>query len=122
VREGLGLERLEVRATDLRAAEACSARHRGIADVQRFGDRLDVMVRDVARASGRSARRWRAPVRRPRCAGGAHARERVRRRSCATSRASARPRFPATGTQARRAGAVAIGARGLGKSFGASTR
>ena len=48
LRHALGLQRLEVQADDLsRAAEALSGR-RGIADVQRFGDRLDVMVADVA--------------------------------------------------------------------------
>jgi len=47
LRQGLGLQRLEVQADDLgRAASALSGR-RGIADVQRFGDRLDVMVADV---------------------------------------------------------------------------
>jgi ABC-2 type transport system ATP-binding protein len=48
LRESVGLARLEVRAANLRrAAEALAAREE-IADVQRFGDRLDVMVRDVA--------------------------------------------------------------------------
>ena len=47
LREGLGLGRLEVRAADLRhAADALAARPE-IVDVQRFGDRLDVMVLDV---------------------------------------------------------------------------
>src|SRR5262249_52557151 len=47
LRRGLGLERLEVRAADLRGAEAALAGRLGIVDVQRFGDRLDVMVRDA---------------------------------------------------------------------------
>jgi ABC-2 type transport system ATP-binding protein len=47
LRQGLGLERLEVRAADLRRAEAALGRRDGIADVQRFGDRLDVLVRDA---------------------------------------------------------------------------
>jgi ABC-2 type transport system ATP-binding protein len=47
LRQGLGLERLEVHADDLRRAQAVLAGRSGIADVQRFGDRLDVMVRDV---------------------------------------------------------------------------
>ena len=47
LRQGLGLQRLEVQAEDLsRAAAALSGRH-GVVDVQRFGDRLDVMVPDV---------------------------------------------------------------------------
>jgi len=48
LREGLGLGRLEVRAVDLRRAAEALATRAEIADVQRFGDRLDVMVRDVA--------------------------------------------------------------------------
>jgi ABC-2 type transport system ATP-binding protein len=48
LRRGLGLHRLEVRTDDLRRAEAALAGRPGIVDVQRFGDRLDVMVRDVA--------------------------------------------------------------------------
>jgi ABC-2 type transport system ATP-binding protein len=47
LRRGTGLERLEVRATDLRHAQAALTGCAGIADVQRFGDRLDVMVSDV---------------------------------------------------------------------------
>jgi ABC-2 type transport system ATP-binding protein len=47
LREELGLKRLEVRAADLRRAETTLVERDGIADVQRFGDRLDVMVRDV---------------------------------------------------------------------------
>jgi len=47
LRRSLGLQRLEVRATDLRRAEAALAGRDGIADVQRFGDRLDVLVREV---------------------------------------------------------------------------
>src|SRR6185312_8990268 len=39
VREGLGLSRLEVRGPDLPAVETVLSGHRGIADVQRFGDR-----------------------------------------------------------------------------------
>jgi len=40
LRQSLGLQRLEVRATDLRQAEATLIGRDGIADVQRFGDRL----------------------------------------------------------------------------------
>jgi ABC-2 type transport system ATP-binding protein len=47
LRQSLGLERLEVRAGDLRRAEAALVGQTGIVDVQRFGDRLDVMVRDL---------------------------------------------------------------------------
>jgi drug efflux transport system ATP-binding protein len=47
LRQGLGLQRLEVRAADLRRAEGALTQRAGIVDVQRFGDRLDVMVHDV---------------------------------------------------------------------------
>jgi ABC-2 type transport system ATP-binding protein len=47
IRTGLGLERLQVRAADLGQAEDVLSKVPAIADVQRFGDRLDVMVRDA---------------------------------------------------------------------------
>ena len=47
LRQGLGLQRLEVQAGNLGRAAAGLSGRRGIADVQRFGDRLDVMVPDV---------------------------------------------------------------------------
>ncbi len=47
LRQSLGLQRLEVRASDLRRAETALAQRDGIVDVQRFGDRLDVLVREV---------------------------------------------------------------------------
>ncbi len=57
LRSGLGMKRLEVRTANLRKAEeklsSDGAAHGEIADVQRFGDRLDVMVHDVTR--GRQA-------------------------------------------------------------------
>jgi ABC-2 type transport system ATP-binding protein len=56
LRLGLGLARLEVRAPELRRAADALAGCPEIADVQRFGDRLDVMVRDVA-AGERAVRR-----------------------------------------------------------------
>ncbi|MBL8207260.1 MAG: ABC transporter ATP-binding protein [Blastocatellia bacterium] len=46
LKEGLGLQRLEVRAADLRGAEDVLSATTNIHDAQRFGDRLDVMVRD----------------------------------------------------------------------------
>jgi ABC-2 type transport system ATP-binding protein len=55
LRQSLGLQRLEVRAADLRRAEAALAGRDGIADVQRFGDRLDVLVGD-AQAGERAVR------------------------------------------------------------------
>ena len=47
LRKNLGLERLEVRTNDLSKAEDVLSKIEEINDVQRFGDRLDVMVRDV---------------------------------------------------------------------------
>src|SRR5262249_52580370 len=47
LRQDLGLQRLEVQAGDLGGAATALSGRRGIADVQRFGDRLDVMVADV---------------------------------------------------------------------------
>ena len=47
LRRSLGLERLEVHAADLRRAADVLAARDEIVDVQRFGDRLDVMVRDA---------------------------------------------------------------------------
>src|SRR2546427_538959 len=47
LRQSLGLQRLEVHAADLRRAETTLAERNGIVDVQRFGDRLDVLVRDL---------------------------------------------------------------------------
>ncbi|MGH9844630.1 MAG: ATP-binding cassette domain-containing protein [Blastocatellia bacterium] len=49
LRRKLGLERLEVRAADLTSAEEVLNQTAGVEDAQRFGDRLDVMVRDAAR-------------------------------------------------------------------------
>lgn len=47
LKDGLGLQRLEVRATDLRHAEDVLSATKEIHDAQRFGDRLDVMVQDT---------------------------------------------------------------------------
>ena len=47
LKEGLGLQRLEVRAADLRRAEDVLSASSEIHDAQRFGDRLDVMVKDT---------------------------------------------------------------------------
>ena len=48
VRSGLGLQRLEVQAGDLGRAETILSGQPDLTDVQRFGDRLDVMVKDAA--------------------------------------------------------------------------
>src|SRR5215831_1075636 len=47
LREGLGLQRLVVRATELSRAEDILLSTAGIEDAQRFGDRVDVMVKDA---------------------------------------------------------------------------
>lgn len=46
LREHLGMRRLEVRASDLGRAEEIIRSIKGIDDAQRFGDRLDLMVKD----------------------------------------------------------------------------
>ena len=47
LKTNLGLQRLEVRATDLRRTDDVLSHVEEIHDIQRFGDRLDVMVSDV---------------------------------------------------------------------------
>jgi ABC-2 type transport system ATP-binding protein len=47
LRDSLGLQRLEVWASDLSRAEDVLDETKGIDDAQRFGDRLDVMVKDA---------------------------------------------------------------------------
>ncbi len=47
LRHASGLQRLEVRAADLSRAETLLSQVESIADVQRFGDRLDVMARNA---------------------------------------------------------------------------
>jgi ABC-2 type transport system ATP-binding protein len=56
LRESLGLQRLEVRTNHIEAAEqalhkATNSKQTSIVDVQTFGDRLDVLVKDAAIAS-----------------------------------------------------------------------
>lgn len=55
LRMGLGLRRLELRASDLERSEELLAGSEDIHDVQRFGDRLDLMVADAG-AGDRRAR------------------------------------------------------------------
>jgi len=117
LRESLGLERLEVRAADLRHAEATLAHRDGIADVQRFGDRLDVLVRE-ARAGEQAVRD---------ALGGAVTDVRaapptLENTFVAVLRGlegeSAVPPFPSSRGPAPAEHPVAIGARGLHKRFG----
>ncbi|PWT95382.1 MAG: ABC transporter ATP-binding protein [Blastocatellia bacterium] len=48
IRNSQGLKRLEVKASDLGRAEDVLRKNAAIDDVQRFGDRLDLMVRDAS--------------------------------------------------------------------------
>ncbi|HEU4387144.1 MAG TPA: ATP-binding cassette domain-containing protein [Blastocatellia bacterium] len=50
LRSSLNLQRMEVRASDLTGATQVLSTAEGIKDVQRFGDRLDVMVHDAESA------------------------------------------------------------------------
>jgi ABC-2 type transport system ATP-binding protein len=120
LRQGLGLERLEVRADDLRRAETALAPRDGIVDVQRFGDRLDVLVREA----GAGERAVRAAL-----AGAALAVEGVRAAPPTLENAFVAllrglegetrvPPFPDARAAAPAGHAVAIGARGLRKRFG----
>jgi ABC-2 type transport system ATP-binding protein len=120
LRQGLGLERLEVRADDLRRAETALAPRDGIVDVQRFGDRLDVLVRE-ARDGERAVRTA--------LAGAALAVESVRTAMPTLENTFVTllrglegetrvPPFPDARAPALTGHAVAIGARGLRKRFG----
>jgi ABC-2 type transport system ATP-binding protein len=121
LRVSLGLQRLEVQASDLRRAESALVAGRGIADVQRFGDRLDVLVADV----GDGERAVREVL-----SGAGLEVERVRTASptlenifVATLRGlegmAPVPEFPDRRADRPSGDAVAIGARGLRKRFGA---
>jgi ABC-2 type transport system ATP-binding protein len=121
LRRGLGLQRLEVRAADLRRAETTLRDRDGLVDVQRFGDRLDVMVTDV-RAGERAVRE---------ALDGAHLDVASLRPATPTLEnafvALLRdlqgdpriPAFPGGRDGGPPGGGVAIGARGLRKRFGA---
>ena len=121
IREALGLTRLEVRAPDLRVTEAALSDRHGIADVQRFGDRLDVMVRDVAEGE----RAVRAAL-----ASAGQSVDSLRTGAPTLENAFVSilqslegevgtPAFPGHRSPPRNPQTIAIGARGLGKSFGA---
>jgi ABC-2 type transport system ATP-binding protein len=121
LRQALGLQRLEVRAADLRRAEALLAGRDGLVDVQRFGDRLDVMVRDLS-AGERAVRGALAD---------AHlAVDQVRAATPTLENTFVAllrglegerpvPELPGRRDVSPPVAAVAIGARGLRKSFGA---
>jgi ABC-2 type transport system ATP-binding protein len=123
LRQSLGLQRLEVHASDLRRAETVLADRVGIVDVQRFGDRLDVMVpdpeagervvRDALAEAGLSADRVRAATPTLENTFVAILRDLEPERKT--------PPFPGARAARPAERAVAIGARGLRKTFGAFT-
>jgi ABC-2 type transport system ATP-binding protein len=121
LRHGLGLERLEVRAADLRRAAAALAVPPGIVDVQRFGDRLDVMVPD-AREGERAVREALAAARLAvhdvRAAAPTLESTFVSMLRGLEGEASI-PELPDGRGDGRPGPTVAIGARGLRKVFGA---
>jgi len=117
LRKSLGLERLEVRARDLRRAAAALSARDGVVDVQRFGDRLDVLVSDV-RAGEREVREaLGAEVQSVR-----EAAPTLENTFVAMLRSlEGEPRVPPFPEPRQDGGdrqAVAIGARGLQKTFG----
>jgi ABC-2 type transport system ATP-binding protein len=121
IRRGLGLERLEVHASNLGRAEEVLASTAGIDDVQRFGDRLDLMVADPARGEEltRAALAGAGLVTR----GVRHTSPTLENAFVSILRASAgsaaTPAFPRRRQfRARPEGAIAIGARSLHKRFG----
>ncbi|HEX6211481.1 MAG TPA: ATP-binding cassette domain-containing protein [Methylomirabilota bacterium] len=121
LRRGLGLQRLEVRAAHLHRAETTLRDHDGIVDVQRFGDRLDVMVSDVG--AGEHAVR-------EALAGARLDVDSIRSATPTLENAFVAllrnlqgdpriPAFPGSRDPGPADGAVAIGARALRKRFGA---
>jgi ABC-2 type transport system ATP-binding protein len=118
LREGLGLHRLEVRAAKLKTAAAALGGRPEIADVQRFGDRLDVMVPDLAAGE----RAVRAALADDAAADVRAAAPTLENTFVAILRGlEERPSlalFPPRRPAGRDEAAPAIGARGLGKVFG----
>ena len=124
LRQALGARRVEVRTDDLAEAErvlsAIAGPDQAIVDVQRFGDRLDVLAPDPDRAQDRLRTSLAA-------AGLRVVGTRVDAPSLenvfvanlrALGEEPARAPFPARHTHTALRGQVAIGARGLTKEFG----
>ncbi|HEV2761934.1 MAG TPA: ATP-binding cassette domain-containing protein [Pyrinomonadaceae bacterium] len=121
IRSGLGLERLEVHASDLGRAEDVLARAEGVEDVQRFGDRLDLMVKDPAR--GEESARAALAEAGLETRGVRHTPPTLENAFVSLLRANggsaSTPAFPRRRQfRARPEGTVAIGARSLNKRFG----
>ncbi|HEV7893216.1 MAG TPA: ATP-binding cassette domain-containing protein [Pyrinomonadaceae bacterium] len=121
IRRGLGLERLEVHASDLGRAEDLLAKVEGIDDVQRFGDRLDLMVKDPAR--GEELTRAALDAAGLETRGVRHTSPTLENAFVSILRAqggsTSTPAFPRRRQfRERAADAVAIGARSLHKRFG----
>ena len=117
LRQGLGLSRLEVRATDLRRAATTLAARDGIVDVQRFGDRLDVLVPDVA-AGERAVRDALGDATRDIRAASPTLENTFVALLHGLEGDAPVPAFPGTPEATRADDAVAIGARKLRKAFG----
>ena len=118
LRRSLGLQRLEVRAADLRRSEGRLAGRAGIVDVQRFGDRLDVLVPEVA--AGERAVREALPGDVASVRAATPTLENTFVAILRGLQGDARvPGFPDPSPHPPPNGAVAIGARGLRKRFGA---
>jgi drug efflux transport system ATP-binding protein len=120
LRQRLGLERLEVRSSDLRRVEGVLVGLPGLRDVQRFGDRLDVLTPDAEDG----ARRIRAALR-----AAAVPLTGLRRASPTLENTfvallrdlgdePTAPALPGGGTAPGDGVPVAIGARGLVKQYG----
>jgi ABC-2 type transport system ATP-binding protein len=120
LRRSPGLERLDVRAPDLRAAESALTGAPGLVDVQRFGDRLDVMVRDGHR--GERDVRNALETRRVALRDVHRATPTLENAFVAILRqlegVARVPEFPGQRPAATEDAGVAIGARGLRKHFG----
>ena len=121
IRNGQGLDRLQIKAGELGRAEEVLRRNEAITDVQRFGDRLDVMVGD-ARTGETIARETLANAGIP-VLGVKHAAPTLENAFVATLRRLngevRTPEFPRRRQfRERPREAIAIGARHLYKRFG----
>jgi ABC-2 type transport system ATP-binding protein len=127
LRASLRAKRIELRTSDLREAALALSRISGpdqqIFDVQRFGDRLDLLVHEPAKAE---------PILKDRMRAAGIRIDEIRldeptleNTFVATLRALGREaqetRFPSTRDHQRPSGDIAIGARSLTKQFGAFT-